>query len=383
MSAKYNYCERLMQQSPVILYIVRSMDGGIGRHIDALAQAATDNREFDTALATSGPIVAPWYKHLWNLDISDSPGISDLKNLWNMAKIVRCLNSKQIIVHGHGAKGGLYARLLKLFFWNKIYVIYTPHGGSLHRIFSKAKAVLYDFTERALVPLTDQFIFESNYSKNVFLKHIKKVSKYAINQNGVNASATPKATIYLPKTPLKLLSFGLYRELKGHDIAISACALLKKEKIPFTYEIFGDGPWKEYLEKLIRDLNLTEEVHLRGYTTSSLMEMRKADIVLHPSRIESFGYVPLEAMSLKIPVVTSFNGGLADYMTDKIGFIAHQNEPEEYYQILKSIYEGTANLQPKTERAFRWLQENMTEEAMKTRALTIYRDCYPPSSRHS
>lgn len=368
-----------MQHKPVILHIVRSMDGGIGKHIDALAQAAKDSGDFKTALVTSNPSSAAWYQHCWALKISDSPGLSDLKNLWRLGVILRSIKGPHVIVHGHGAKGGLYARLLKLFFRNKIYVIYTPHGGSLHRIFSPLKSSLYDFIEKSLRHLTDQFVFESDYTRTLFFKHVSKVPRYSINYNGVNPSETPKQIAYQPGTPLKLTSFGLYRELKGHDIAIKACALLKKNNIPFTYEIFGEGPLRPFLEELIANLQLSEQVKLRGYTMAPLDEMRRSDVVIHPSRVESFGYVPLEAMSLKIPVITSFNTGLKDYMTDAIGFIAYENEPQQYYAILKSLYEGTLDPKERIEHAYLWLRENMSEQAMKTRAIATYRACYQHS----
>lgn len=371
----------MRQDKTLVIQIVRSMDGGIGKHIDAIAQALADDDRYESALITSSQIPKNPYNHIWVLPISDSPGFSDLLNAFSLSRIIKSLDNKHIILHGHGAKGGLYARLMKVFFRGRVKVVYTPHGGSLHRIFGITKSMLYDAVEKLLTPLTDHFVFESKYSKNLFCQYISNNIHCSINFNGVNPVQNPKAVPYAPGSPLKLASFGLYRDIKGHDIAIQACALLKKQNVPFHYSIFGEGPYQPNLERLILDLGLSKEISLKGYTESPLEEMKASDIVLHPSRIESFGYVPLEAMSLKVPAITSFNGGLQDYMNDEIGYVAYQNTPEEYFAIIKDLYEGQTHSKLKVENAFHWLAENMTESSMQRKAISIYQELYRPSSR--
>ena len=68
-------------------------------------------------------------------------------------------------LHGHGAKGGAYARLggdaaaIR---------VYTPHGGSLHYRRARRVGLLYLTLERVLMRRTDLFLFESAYGRDAF-----------------------------------------------------------------------------------------------------------------------------------------------------------------------------------------------------------------------
>ena len=68
------------------------------------------------------------------------------------------------IVHGHGAKGGAYARLAR----GGALRVYTPHGGSLHYRWASPVGFVYLSLERALMPRTDLFLFESAYGRDAF-----------------------------------------------------------------------------------------------------------------------------------------------------------------------------------------------------------------------
>src|SRR5204862_4354544 len=71
------------------------------------------------------------------------------------------------VIHGHGAKGGAYARLVARALkraGRPVIAGYTPHGGSLHYHPSTAAGRIYMHLERWLARSTDALIFESAYS---------------------------------------------------------------------------------------------------------------------------------------------------------------------------------------------------------------------------
>jgi glycosyltransferase involved in cell wall biosynthesis len=54
------------------------------------------------------------------------------------------------------------------------------------------------------------------------------------------------------------------------------------------------------------------------------------DIGVVPSRQESFGMVLVELMSMKVPVVCSGKGGLAELVrNEETGLVTRENEPDE------------------------------------------------------
>lgn len=364
-----------MTSHPAVIQILRAPIGGIRKHVfdimmnladGAMPQILITNvndsdRDLDFLISTP-------HVRVIHVDIYESPGFSDVKNLLKIYKILREIPISSI--HGHGAKGGLYARLVSFFLRRKCF--YTPHGGSLHRVHGGLN-LLYDVIEKGLMPFTDLFIFESHYSADTFWKNIgKSRKKEFINYNGIDFDHAFSERLYEKGSKLNLASFGLLRELKGHDIVIRACAILKEKNIPFHYTVFGKGDYHSYLSSLISDLHLQNDVTLESYSQNIYEDMKKFDFIVHPSRFESFGYVPVEAHSLKIPVVSSQEGGLKEVMNSKIGFVSSGNKPEEYVSIFQSLYEGRENIKAKVEAAYEFSKKNFSKTLMLKNLKEIY-----------
>jgi glycosyltransferase involved in cell wall biosynthesis len=360
--------------SKVVVQILRAPIGGIRKHVfDILEHMDAKGVEqiFVTNISDKDADLPAYEKlKIIHAPINDKPGVDDLSNLvsiyWELRKF------KVDVIHGHGAKGGIYARILSFILGAKC--IYTPHGGSLHRIYGKIKNKFYDFIEFCLIPLTDIYLFESNYTRNEFVKNIADPKdKSIVNYNGVEIPEKRSSKLYLAGEKLHIASFGLLRKLKGHDIAIKACVLLAAAQIPFSYTIYGRGEEKGALLELIKKWNLEDSVFIQDYAVNVLDEMLKYDFIIHPSRFESFGYVPAEAMSLEIPVVTSSEGGLREVVDEKCGYISLNNSPEEYFKIFSKIYQGDDTLKEKTDVALEKVERLFSRLVMLKKIEAIYK----------
>ena len=200
--------------------------------------------------------------------------------------------------------------------------------------------------------------------------------KFVVNYNGICIPDFYKKNQYQPGMKLKMASFGLLRHLKGHDIVIEACKLLNDQKIDFTYVIFGYGEMHSFLLEKIRLYNLDDKVKIESYTDNILAKMIDFDVIIHPSRFESFGYVPVEAMSVKVPVIVSNEGGLKEVVTNETALIAYQNSPEEYYKYLVEIFYGKIDLNKLTENAFNYTKEKFSVSEMIKNLDGIYSSFY-------
>ena len=100
--------------------------------------------------------------------------------------------------------------------------------------------------------------------------------------------------------------------------------------------------------------------------------MLNYDFIIHPSRFESFGYVPVEAMALKIPVIVSSVGGLKEVVEEDSGYISYDNSPESYFLILKHLYEGDPDLQKKIDCAFSRVKKEFSKETMLKKIEDIF-----------
>ncbi|MFT8210272.1 MAG: glycosyltransferase [Symbiopectobacterium sp.] len=105
---------------------------------------------------------------------------------------------------------------------------------------------------------------------------------------------------------------GMLRGEKGHDTALAALAALRQAGYVFRYLIVGDGPENKAIEATITRYGLQDNVMMAGKVFPASAIYRHADLVLMPSRNESFGMALVEAMFFNVPVMASAVGGIPD-----------------------------------------------------------------------
>lgn len=69
--------------------------------------------------------------------------------------------------------------------------------------------------------------------------------------------------------------------------------------------IMGVGPLEEYLNGLINDLQLDENIYLLGFQTNPFKYLNIADLYIFASAYEGFPIAPLDAMAVGLPIVAS------------------------------------------------------------------------------
>ncbi len=113
-----------------------------------------------------------------------------------------------------------------------------------------------------------------------------------------------------------IISAGSLRYQKGQWHLIKAFKIINAEEPETLLVIFGEGTYREKLEKLVKALGLEGKVLLLGYIANYHYLMKKYGAVFCFSSIyEGFGNVILEAMAAGIPVVsTNCNYGPAEIM---------------------------------------------------------------------
>lgn len=141
-----------------------------------------------------------------------------------------------------------------------------------------------------------------------------------------------------------VLFVGRIQPLKGLDIAVEALSLLSDPTSTLMIVGGASGPEGEAEVKRILDL-----IDARGlqdrvifvepqphYALSTYY--RAADVLVMPSRSESFGLVALEAAACGIPVVAAAVGGLRTLVNDgATGYLIDERDPELYATAIDRI----------------------------------------------
>lgn len=121
--------------------------------------------------------------------------------------------------------------------------------------------------------------------------------------------------------PFRIFTVGRLLYWKGHDLALRAFARFH-EKVPASeYWIIGEGRDRRRLERLCRELRLTTSVTFLGRMSRTQVFERVAQchVMLFPSLHDSGGWVCLEAMAARRPVVCLDLGGPALQVTSDVG----------------------------------------------------------------
>lgn len=346
-----------------ILFLLRNAEGGIRTHVVTLMRGAlehghdalliTDLKQADGGFHKVLEMEPEIRKRVVSIPMKSAPGPWDLMTLWLLfvgLKSARVSDSSQVIefdaVHGHGAKGGLFARLCRTLgiLPKSTRVIYTPHGGSLHKMHGWIFNRIYIWIEKWLARYTDVVLCESRYTLEQYEARVGRnpapsgAPSVALSRNGID----PIVPILDPWpeglgriVPVKLRAFGLLRDIKGFDVLIQAGHFLRQRGYRAEIEISGEGKCRKSLERLVRDLKLRPEdqtgvsVEIHHETSNAIHEMREAHIVIQPSRFESFGLVSLEAQATGCFTIASKVGGLVDVVDDgKTGLLVEPSNPE-------------------------------------------------------
>ncbi len=367
-----------------IVYALRNLEGGIRSHVITLMEGAIRAGHtvfLITDFSQADQNAQRWTQpetgfHLIDIKIRSAPGPWDLRTLWTAYVALRKLGVRPDVIHGHGAKGGLLARILARLM--KTASAYTPHGGSLHAMHGAVLNFLYIIIERLLVPLTDRFIFESQYSMDEFAKRVVDVGdKAVLNVNGIG-EVTPDFELW-PRSlgsatdPLRIAAFGLLRPIKGFHVLIEALSELRKSGVQFSAAIFGDGPERAALEAKIWELSLADCVRLPGETTDASYEMRLAHIVAQPSLFESFGLVTLEAQALGRAVIASNVGGLKYLVANgATGLLVEPESPTQIKEAIRLILGNPATTLEMRKAAADQARQCFSKDEMVERSLSIY-----------
>lgn len=120
-----------------------------------------------------------------------------------------------------------------------------------------------------------------------------------------------------------LVSVGRLDRVKGMDIAAKAAAILTSRGLSICWHVYGEGVMRAELEQYIEEKQLQETFILEGLRPNPYPYMKRADILVQPSRVEGKSLVLDEAKILGKPIVATAYPSVTDQIThEETGLIA-------------------------------------------------------------
>lgn len=222
------------------------------------------------------------------------------------------------IIHAHGAKAAEIIKFLDRFVG--IPFLATKHNDRRGSVFNRIKHVV---------------AVSSKVADTVKGGHVSVI------YNGIIPLEHVKSC--LPKDTFSLLAVGRLDRVKGFDLVIRAMAELP-EKV--TLKIVGEGEELEALDALIKQLALSERVHLLGYRNDIPQLMANAHAVIVSSYSEGFSLVMAESLFYANLLLSTKVGIASEILPERlclsINYLARQLQEAyanyvEYCQIFEQI----------------------------------------------
>lgn len=239
-------------------------------------------------------------------------GPGDMTAAWRTYRIIKELRPD--VLHGHGAKGGAYARLFGSLLRVSRYRVarlYSPHGGSLHYDETTATGKLFFALERFMARFTDCLLFVSDYERRTYRRKVGEPPiPNTLVYNGLRAvEFEPVGTA---ADAVDLLYIGMMRDLKGPDIFIDALALAGSELgRPLNAVMVGDGDDLPRYHAQVERRGLKS--HVRFLPPMPAREaFTLAELIVVPSRAEAMPYIVLEALAAGRPMIATAVGGIPE-----------------------------------------------------------------------
>jgi glycosyltransferase involved in cell wall biosynthesis len=365
-----------------ILHAVRAPVGGIFRHILDLANGQADRGHHVGIIAdslTGGEraeaalkAIAPRLKlGVHRLAIHREPFPTDVLVWAHFMRLIRRL--KPDVLHGHGAKAGVFIRLKSR--TPGTIRVYTPHGGSLHYPLSTLKGALYSRLERALMNSTDLFLFESAFARDTYQRTIG-IPKGLVRCvfNGVTADEFDPLARAADATDIVYV--GEFRHIKGADLLIDAVARLHADGKPVTLTLAGDGEELGNLKAQVQKLGLGEAVRFIGHVKARY-GFSKGGVLVVPSRGDSMPYVVIEAAAAGIPMVAANVGGIPEiFGSDHTDALFAPNIVGAMADAIETALEDPDGAQLRARSLRERIFLHFSQKAMVEGVLAGYRDAF-------
>jgi colanic acid/amylovoran biosynthesis glycosyltransferase len=176
-----------------------------------------------------------------------------------------------------------------------------------------------------LFELGDLFLPVSDHLMQRILDLGCDPKKVRVLHSGIQCRHLPFLQRHLPEQgPVRIATVARLVEMKGVEYAIRAVAKLIARGYQVEYHIAGDGPLRDHLQALAKQLCVADAVRFPGWQSHKqvLQLLDQAQILMAPSVTAANGEtegnpnIVKEAMALGLPVVSTAHAGIPELVDD-------------------------------------------------------------------
>ncbi|MBZ4218826.1 MAG: glycosyltransferase [Chlorobium sp.] len=232
--------------------------------------------------------------------------------------------------------------------------------------------------------LADGVIVNAEKIKTTLLEtSFMQNEKIRVIYNGLDTDALDRLSLPPAHKTFRfqITTAGILTKRKGHDFLLKGFAQFIKllPEADAGVVIIGDGPKKEELKKLAKELNITERVSFTGFLQNPYPNMAISDVIAMTSTNEGISNALLEGMYLKNVPVSTFAGGTEELINKEInGFLLDYGDESALSAILLKLYRDDKRRKEISETARETVIQKFSISSMAREVTQFCRDTIKP-----
>ena len=303
--------------------------GGMSVYVQQISKYLSENHNVTVVTGEKADSFTDKNLEFISLDIFESELNVEDKEIYLQEFKNKLVDSLELnsfdVIHAHYWLSGLVAKEIS----NELNIpfIFTSHSlGIFLDGYNKERVDCEKIVMTSTNLVTASSVFETMLIADTYKIDENKIKKIT---PGVDRK------IFIPDLSVEkeniILSIGRIQEQKGQLQTIEFLNNFKKIQNDFKCYFVGGPSGKhgnEYLHELkqtIKDFNLDKHVEFLGdLPQTEIIELfKKAKLLIHTSKFETFGLVAIEANTMGVPVLTTNNGSLMEIIeNNKNGYLS-------------------------------------------------------------
>ncbi len=230
------------------------------------------------------------------------------------------------LIHSHYAVPHAASAYLakKMVGSEKLKTVTTLHGTDITLMGldkSFYQVIKFNIEESDGVTAVSHYLQKRTQDEFAIQREIRVIHNFVDTERYSRAANNCTKDHFAPNGEKILMHASNFRPVKRVTDVVRIFARIR-EQLPVKLLLVGEGPERLFVQQLVKELKLSEDVLFLGEQEYIGQLMNCADLFFLPSEQESFGLVALEAQSCGVPVIGAATGGLPEVVEDgKTGFL--------------------------------------------------------------
>ena len=369
-----------------VLQVVRPAAGGMKGHVLQLS-AGLRTHGFECEIACPGDSELVHDALEANLTVHPVPIVGPLNPLRDplaivsLAEVIR--ERRPALVHAHGSKAGLIARMAVLLA-GRVPTIVTVHNQVLYGSISPLMRWVYVTMERRLARRTARIITVSESLRR------EMVDVFGLDPalvttvyNGLDLGpflagsdrAKARERYGIPAGALAIGLAARFAPQKALDVLVEAAVPVLERHPDARLVLAGSGPLLEFVRTRARASSVRDRILFPGLETDMPGLLSALDIYASAAIAEGLGLGTIEAMAAGLPVVSTTAGGTPEVVEDAVtGVLVPPGKAAQLTEALLRLAKDPALRRRMGEAGRARALERFTEERMLEGTAEVYRE---------